>query len=267
MSAALARTSVFRAVWRASGFVLFTIFSVIVHTASRPFGFEARRRAACFWNAGAARLCGLKIHVSGEPVTDRSTLFAGNHVSYLDIPVLTAVVGAPFVAKSELSSWPVFGFLAKLGRTVFIDRKAVRAGDHLRAVAARLTAGESVFIFPEGTSSDGAQVLAFKSSLFGVFEKHGGAAPALVQPVSIAYPRDVEGRPLGGERRALYGWFGDATLMDHLLRVFAMKGACVEVVFHPPVSSADFPDRKALARHCEQAAAEGVRRLNAGLED
>jgi 1-acyl-sn-glycerol-3-phosphate acyltransferase len=233
-----------------------------VYFGAMPFGMGARNAVARQWHRGAAALCGLNIRVSGTPVTDRPVVFCANHVSYLDIPVLASIVDATFVAKAEVGSWPLFGFLSKLQRTVFIDRKAVRAGDQRTAVRSRMDRGESLIIFAEGTSSDGARVLPFKTSIFGAVEAKGDEAPATVQPVSIAYPRYADGRLLVGDTRAAYAWFGDMTMADHLLGVFGREGARVDVIFHAPVSAADFADRKALAKHCEAAVAAGVKQAN-----
>ena len=254
--------SVPRATVRALSFIVMTLCLVVVYVCAMPFGLGPRNHVAQMWHRAAAALCGLQVRVKGAPVTDKAVVYCPNHVSYLDIPVLGSVIVGTFVAKSEVSGWPLFGFLAKLQRTVFIDRRAARAGDQRNAIGERLDAGESVILFAEGTSSDGARVLPFKSSIFGAVEAKEGQPPALVQPVSIAYPRYEDGRPLVGASRAHYAWFGDMTLADHLLGVFGLRGAWVDVVFHPPVSAAEFTNRKTLAKHCEQVVAAGVKWSN-----
>lgn len=231
-----------------------------------PFGLGARNAVARRWHAGAAWLCGLDVRTTGQPVTDRPVVLVSNHVSYLDIPVLASLMDVTFVAKSEVGGWPLFGFLSKLQRTVFIDRTAIRAGDQRTVIRDRLDAGESLAIFAEGTSSDGAQVLPFKSSILGALELRGDEPASTVQPVSIAYPRYADGRLLVGENRAAYAWFGDMTLADHLLGVFGREGARVDVIFHEPVSTADFENRKTLAKYCEGIVAGGVKRAHDRLD-
>ncbi|MBF0247811.1 MAG: 1-acyl-sn-glycerol-3-phosphate acyltransferase [Alphaproteobacteria bacterium] len=182
---------------------------------------------------------GLRVRVHGAPAL-RAALTVANHVSYLDIPALGSVLGAhAFVAKSEVAGWPVLGLLARMVGTVFIARRAVHAADHLTMLGERLSKGQGVIVFPEGTSTDGSDVAAFKSTLFAVMDRADGRLP--VQPVSVIYSRS---------REAL-AWWGDMTMPDHLWRVLGGQGGEVDVVFHPPVYRADFRDRKDMTRYCE----------------
>ena len=103
-------------------------------------------------------------------------LFAANHISYLDITVLGSLLDASFIAKTEVAGWPLFGWLARLQRSVFIDRRARSTAHQRDSIAARLAAGEALILFPEGTSGDGNRLLPFKSALFSVADQHGHAA-------------------------------------------------------------------------------------------
>jgi len=226
-----------------------------------PFGRRVPNAIAALWHRGARRLCGLRLWVSGTPTASPGAVYVANHVSYLDIPVLGGLVDATFVAKRDVAGWPLFGFLARLQRTVFVSRDPRRAGDDCSHLIGRLAEGERLIVFPEGTSSDGRRVLPFRSSIFEAVRR-SAAAQAFVQPVSIAYPRYADGRALVGGLQDLYAWHGDMTLFDHLLGVFSHKGALVEVTFHEPVAVDDFADRKALARHCERIVADGVARAH-----
>lgn len=192
--------------------------------------------AALFFKS-CLKLTGIRLVVNGEPA-HQAALFAANHVSYLDIPVLGAVLSdAVFVAKSEVARWPLFGFLARLARTEFIERN--RADAHLQCLtlARRLNAGNALIVFPEGTSSNGYEVLPFKSTLFAALDLSHGAGQ--VQPVSIVYGRTAA------------AWHGDMTLAPHLWCMFGEGGGQVELTFHEPVFPADFPNRKVLAKYCE----------------
>lgn len=212
-----------------------------------------------------AALAGIDIVIRGRPaIGDGPVLFVSNHASYLDITVLGALIPGSFVAKSEVSGWPLFGFLSKLQRTVFIERRnrssVGKQADDLRA---RLEAGDSLILFPEGTSSDGNRTLPFKTALFAVAGLKIDGAPLKVQPVSIA-PTRLDGVPMGLIDRPLYAWYGDMELAPHLWRAFAAGRMTVEVEFHPPVTMADFSSRKALADHCWRAVAGGVSRALSG---
>jgi 1-acyl-sn-glycerol-3-phosphate acyltransferase len=128
----------------------------------------------------------------------------------------------------------------------------------------RLRGGESLILFPEGTSTDGSGVMPFKSSLFNIAENLPAGTNLVVQPVSVTYVRTIDGTPLVGPLTELYCWYGDATLLPHLRRVFGLEGAIVEVRFHEPISVQEGTSRKDLARRCEAAAARGVAASHAG---
>ena len=131
-------------------------------------------------------MIGFRVHTVGTNVSDpasgsgsgQPTLFLSNHVSYFDITVLGALIDGSFVAKSEVAGWPLFGMLAKLQRTVFVVRRQGQAGAQRDAVAERLTRGENLIVFPEGTSGDGTRALPFKSSLLAAANplSNGGRA-------------------------------------------------------------------------------------------
>jgi 1-acyl-sn-glycerol-3-phosphate acyltransferase len=233
-----------------------------VAVAAYPLGASAVRRVALMWFRGVARLASLRIKVHGAPLGQTGTLYVCNHVSYLDIPVLAVLTDAAFVAKDDVKDWPLFGLCSKLYRTLFIRRDAREALGQRAEMAARLAAGDSLMLFPEGTSSDGIHVLPFKSALFAVADAAPGADQPRVQPVSIAYTRYADGRPLDRGLRALYAWYGDMTLLPHLVSVFGLRGAMVEVTFHTPVQARDFAGRKALAAHCHAKVAMGVTRAH-----
>lgn len=215
------------------------------------------------WFKGTCRICNLSVRVTGTPSKGNSVLFVGNHVSYLDIPVLGAVMDSRFVAKQEVSGWPLFGICARLSRTIFVKRDPKEAMRQREEIAAELTAGERLILFPEGTSTDGKRVLPFKSALFSVAEQRDGRDEPTVQPFSITYPRYADGRPLDRGHQSLYAWHGDDELFPHLMSVFGLHGAIVEVTFHEPVKASEFAHRKDLAAHCQETVARGVQRSHA----
>ena len=147
------------------------------------------KRLPMVWHRGVCRILGFRIERYGKASRTVPTLFVCNHTSYLDISALGAVVPGSFVAKAEVRSWPVFGFLARLQRTVFVERRASRTAHHRDNMTARLESGDNLILFPEGTSNDGNRVLPFKSAFFGIAEKPIRGKPLTVQPVSIAYTR------------------------------------------------------------------------------
>jgi len=202
------------------------------------------------------RLIGLNITVVGTPEVAGPTLFVSNHVSWLDIPILGAVLPASFIAKREVGRMGAFGTLARLQRTVFVDReRRSEARAQTDEIAARLAEGGNLILFAEGTSTDGSVVLPFKSALFAVAE--GRDAALRIQPMTIAY-KSIHGLPLTRGTRPLIGWYGDMDLVPHFLTILGLGQIGVEVRFHPPVDVAAFPTRKHLANHCYEAVRHGL---------
>ena len=210
-------------------------------------------------------LLGIRLSVAGKPVRQRPVLFVVNHTSYADIPVLGALLEACFVAKAEVAKWPVFGLCAKISGTVFVDRNprlAVRQSELLKQ---RLTAGDSLILFPEGTSSDGNFVLPFRSALFSAAAIRIGEEPVVVQPVSVAYTH-LDGIPMGRHLRPFFAWYGDMDLGPHLWQLLGIGRSRVEVRFHDPVSIDRFASRKELSAWCHAVIAAGVARSLTGRD-
>jgi len=245
-----------RATIRLTLFIVWTLFSVAIFLICRPL--SKVQRALILWHHRVTcRICGIRVEVRGEPRREHPTLFVCNHISYFDIPVIGAQVDGCFVAKSEVKTWPVIGIMAKLQRSVFIERVARRAIDHRNELLQRLEDGDNLILFPEGTSSDGNGVLPFKSSLFAIAQSEVAGQPVVIQPVSIAYTK-LDGMPLGRYLRPFFAWYGDMDLASHLWQALALGRCTVVVEFHPAVTIADFGSRKALSEHCQRAATEGV---------
>ena len=210
-------------------------------------------------------IIGMKVVVYGDISNKSPTLFVSNHSSYLDIPVLGSLIPGGFVSKSEVARWPMFGLMAKLQRSVFIERKSRLAGTHKNDIRDRLDKGESLIVFPEGTSSDGNRVLPFKSSLFSVIgDPLPDGSPLTVQPVTVTFSA-LDDMPVGSHLRPLYAWYGDMTLVDHLWRYFKLGVVTVVVQFHRPiVAEGDMHDRKALAKACHDVVAAGMSKAVSG---
>ncbi len=216
-----------------------------------------------YYHRGCCRILGFRLRTIGAPTAARPVLFASNHVSYTDITVLGSLIDGSFIAKAEVAGWPLFGWLAKLQRTVFVDRRMRSTRLQLEAMTRRLTERDALILFPEGTSGDGNRVLPFKSALFSAAEPVPQTGPIAVQPVSIAYTR-LDGMPLGRLLRPFFAWYGSAELGPHLWQMLGLGAVEVVVEFHPPTSIADCGSRKALARYCHARVAGGMAAALAG---
>lgn len=173
-----------------------------------------------------------------------------NHSSWLDIFALNAAGPTVFVAKAEVAGWPGIGGLARATGTVFIERRRAEAGRQREALRARLARGELLTVFPEGTSTDGRRVLAFKTTILAAFAE----APGLrVQPVTVLWHAPP------GLRADLYGWWGEMSFGGHAWRMLAApRGGAVELVHHAAVAVGGMPDRKRLAPALRSAVASGM---------
>lgn len=240
------------ALQRTLGLLLWTAGSVGVHFAYRICRHRDPLIIPRAWFRGCCRISGIDLKITGSTAANRPVLFVSNHVSYLDIIVLGSVLDGSFVAKAEVSRWPVIGALSRLHRTAFVERRASRAAMQRDTLEIRLEAGDSLILFPEGTSGCGTHILPFKSSLFSLAGNAKSGRETTVQPVSIAYTR-INGIPTGRLLSPFCAWYGDMTMAPHFWRFLGLGRTAVEVVLHPAVSLSTFGDRKGLAKHCQSA--------------
>ncbi len=214
------------------------------------------------WHKAVCAVLRIRIHVEGAPERGQQVFFVGNHLSYLDIPAIGSVIRGSFVAKKDVESWPLFGFLSKLQQTAFISRSRTDATREKDALDKILAQGKSLILFPEGTSTDGRSVVPFKSSLFSIALRDQVRDTLLIQPFTIRLV-SADGRPPDTqEARDIYAWHNDMDTPLHIhLWLFARsRGAVLALTFHPPLRAAEHPDRKTLAKHCHDHVSKGLQR-------
>jgi lyso-ornithine lipid O-acyltransferase len=221
------------------------------------------RRLPHVYHRLVCRILGIELDIHGTVSVVHPTLFVANHVSYLDIEALSAAVPTCFVAKREVAGWPLFGWLAKLQRTVFVERRANGVKAERDGLAERLNERENVVLFAEGTSGDGNRVRPFKSALLSVAERTVHGKPLVVQPVSVAYTR-LDGMPIGRQWRPFFAWYGAMDLAPHLWHLLGLGRLTVTLVFHNPVTLAEIGSRKALTSYCHRVIAGGLEAANTG---
>ena len=222
----------------------------------------------CWYYRILKRIVGIRVVVHGQPTKAKPHLVVSNHISYFDIVALGSLIAGDFIAKADIAKWPVFGIMAKAGRSVFIDRKRSATSNARDQIQERLDDGDTLIMFPESTSGDGTHMKPFKSALFTVAERHvtdrsGVKGSIVVQPVSIAYTR-LNGLPIGVGWRPFVAWYGDMEMVAHLWHISKLGTLTVEIMFHPPVTLAQFANRKALATHCDRVVRQGMAGLLAG---
>lgn len=226
-------------------------------------GWPLAARLPWYWQRVARRMIGVRVRVVGRPATP-PLLIAANHVSWLDITLLGSVVPVSFIAKAEVAGWPVLGTLARLQRTIFIDRtRRAETGRAAAAIAHRVGDGDIMVLFAEGTTGDAARVLPFRSALIGAAGVAAGSASITVQPVALVYTA-IHGVATGYADRPRLAWYGDMDFMPHF-RVVAGLGAIDAVVaFGEPIVLGPGQDRKQVAEACNIAVRRMVEAARAG---
>ena len=237
-----------------AGFLTLTVPLMPVQALLVRVWSKGARRFPHWYHRQVCRLIGARLTVEGEVSSSRPVLLVSNHTSWLDIPVLSALAPVSFVAKKEVGRWPFVSSLARLQRTVFVDReRRAGAGETASEIMQRLAEGDTIVLFAEGTSSDGNRVLPFLTSLFGAALPSAGprARPdAVVQTLSLVYTH-LHGVPLGRADRPLTGWYGDMEMTGHAWELLKSGPLDVRIRIGPPVPLEHFSDRKELARKTE----------------
>ena len=216
-------------------------------------GAPGQRRLPMLFHRYVCRVLGVRITIAGGLPAQGPMLLVANHVSWLDIPVIASLMPLSFVAKSEVADWPIFGWLARLQRTVFVERSRRQAtGAAAETIAGRLAAGEAIVLFAEGTTGDGFRVLPYRSALLGAARNgdQDAARPTTVEPVAIVYTRRG-GLPLTRREMPFIAWYGDMDLLPHLKALLAGGPVDVTVSFAPGVAFSTADQRKAIAADAE----------------
>jgi 1-acyl-sn-glycerol-3-phosphate acyltransferase len=201
----------------------------------------------------------VRVEKSGEADMRRPLLIVSNHLSWLDIVVISSLAPVSFIAKSEVGTWPGFGSCARLQRSIFVERaRRGKTGAVNKAIADRLSAGDAMVLFAEGTTSDGNRVLPFRSALIGAAQALGEGGTSHLQPLNIAYPA-IAGLPATRVDQPFIAWYGDMELVPHLSDLFALPPITVRASFGAARGVEAREDRKALTYALERE----VRRMHA----
>ncbi len=216
--------------WRLARLAVHIGRGLVVLATVFPRATQKRRdRILRAWSRKVLGILSLRLVVDMPPgfdATAGSRLYIGNHVSWLDIYALQAITAARFVAKAELASWPVLGHLIRQSGTVFIERgkrsDTRRINQTLRA---HLEAGETIAVFPEGTTSDGRDVLKFHGNLL----QAALDAKAEITPFCLRY-LDIRGNYSDAP-----AYIGELTFWQSVRRVLLEPRLVCELTFFPPL--------------------------------
>jgi 1-acyl-sn-glycerol-3-phosphate acyltransferase len=225
------------------------IAGVTAATAVRldPSGRLHPQPVARWWSRKLLRILNLKLQIRGSALNGPRVTVA-NHVSWLDIPLLAAGGDYRFIAKSEIRSWPVAGWLADAAGTFYIRRGKGGARPLLERLVPHLISGGSVVLFPEGTTTAGDDVLPFHARLFAAAVESGTD----VQPVTLRYLPSADGR-------AVAPFIGDDDLLSHILRLLRESELRAELIYGESIASTTV-ERDELARIARQQIQQSLQR-------
>lgn len=224
-----------RVIWRVAWLVLLLISGLTILFSIYPWmPLHIRAKIRALWSRLLLGICGIELQSIREftrPING-PMMVVMNHVSWLDIFVLTAVFPATFIAKSEIRRWPLLGWLVAGSGTIFIERGSRHAVRHVnQEISRRLLRGEHVAFFPEGTTSDGRTVLAFHTSLFAAaMPGHMPAVPNVaVLPVALTYVQS-------NRRSEAVPYIGEQTLLGSIHRILSARGLLAQLHLLNPIS-------------------------------
>ena len=199
------------------------------------------------------KILGIKVKVIGKKTSLRPLILAGNHTSYIDIIILGSIMPICFIAKQEIKSWFLFGFLAKMQNTIFIKRKNFKTLENIKNINKGLDFESAVVLFPEGTTNSGKKILNFKSSFFNLFESNNTLG---LQNFSLCYTH-VNSMPIDNRTRPQVSWYGDMNIVTHLLNFLKLSSVNATVVLHPIMQLKE-QNRKALSLSSIKQVKEGI---------
>ncbi len=237
-----------------------TVAAMLIQSLLLLLPGRAKERFAQIYWRGMSGILGLHITVVGKLAPSRPALYVSNHSSWLDIAVLGAVLPGCFVAKAAIAHWPLFNWVAKLGRTVFVSRSRSGVSRERETLLRRLAQGDNIILFPEGTTSDGARVLPFSSAFLTLAD---APQKPSVQPVTLVYD-GLDGLPVRHANLPEIAWYGDMALLPHYAVLGRRWRIHATVVLDDPIPPGLFPNRKALSAALEARLARNAAALRQG---
>lgn len=217
-------------------------------------------RIGCFF-------LGLRVEVIGQPATGRPTLLVSNHISWTDIVAVGSVADVTFVAKREVGDWPFVGMMARLQKTIFVDRtRRSDAGRTAQEMGTHMAGGNAVLLFAEGQSDIGTHVLPFRSALVGAAQHamiEAGAKDVMIQPLTIAYTR-LQGLPVSRNERSLIAWIKSKSVKQNIREILGGPVKDVTVAFGTPIPLGENDNRKQVTKAAEDQVRAMLVALNRG---
>jgi 1-acyl-sn-glycerol-3-phosphate acyltransferase len=258
---------IFRALFLLCVLVPFMLVAIpvqaLINALGLPFWTVLPR---CFHRLGCIFL-GLRVTQIGQPATGRPTLLVSNHISWTDIIAVGSVADVTFVAKRDVADWFFVGLMARLQKTIFVDRtRRSDTGRTSREMGAHMAGGNAVLLFAEGQSDTGTHVLPFRSALVGAAQHamgEAGAREVVIQPLTIAYTR-LQGLPVGRNERSYIAWIKSRTASQNIRNILGSPVKDVTIAFGTPRPLSEKVNRKLVTKAAEDDVRATLVALNRG---
>ncbi|MFT6073016.1 MAG: 1-acyl-sn-glycerol-3-phosphate acyltransferase [Alphaproteobacteria bacterium] len=235
------------------GVVLVTIPLLLLAISARLLRLSVADKIPQYFHRCLLKLFGVSVKIAGERKQKCPLIIVANHLSWLDIMVIGASFPCYFIAKSDIASWPVLGFLAKIQNTIFVNRKAKGAdiGTQVKNITEALKKNKTIILFPEGTTSDGNKTLPFKSALLAAAKKNDDYQ-AYVQTLCLNY-HEISGMPVHRKQKPYIAWYGDMGLLSHVKDVLSQSPITVQLCFGSCILYDAFETRQKMAKYLENS--------------
>lgn len=245
------KVSILTYCWRSLVLVSHIVLGVICATFVLPLSSKHyKHRLIRWWCSRVLHILNVTVLSSGRVPnpTDHSQgrMYVANHISWVDILAMMSVMSIRFIAKSEIRSWPVFGYLASSANVLFIDRSKRQEAKRMQGISVdSLNNGEQLCFFPEGTTTDGTHILPFKGSII----QAAIDAKAILQPVGIFYPNPDQSANID------MAFAGDTTMIESMSTILQRKASVVTLHYFEPIDLKSQPDidRRALTQQAYTA--------------
>ncbi len=229
------------------------VVAFLLHSAIAQLFFRDPVKRRDFFTRNTGRFSGwflrtlgftVEIKLARADLLDRSYFIVSNHLSYLDILVLSSNLPSVFVTSREVENTFLLGTACRFGGSVFVDRRdRHRISEDSQQLQRVMREGFNLVVYPEGTTSDGTTVSPLKSSLFSA----PIAAGKTILPLCIKY-KTVNGEPFSKKNRDTVCWYGDMSFAPHFVALSQIRRAEVELAFLQPIEVTPESDRRQVAR-------------------
>lgn len=241
-------------VFRATRLLLHIVYALLIAVSYPWLRLSLQNRILQSWSKELLEILAIRLMIDSDDTlhTVEHGLIVTNHISWLDVFVLNAVVPMRFVAKSEVRSWPIIGWLCARAQTVFIERGRARSAARVNIqLVEMLKRGECLAVFPEGTTTDGSQVAHFHSSLLQPAIDAGVPVQAIALRYQDAY----------GQRSAAPAYIDDLSFGASMWQILSARNLQVRLVAAAPLTTSN-ADRRNLTQNAHQYIADALLALN-----